>query len=382
MKKVLFKGPILSNSSYGIHSRQIVEALMTRKNIDLYIKPTNWGYNEWYLHDLDYVNLIKKFIEKSHVGLYDESYQLSLPEEWEILGIKNIGITAGFEANIVKKEWIKNLNKMNFVITPSEFTKDSFIRTAQKNNLYIKTQIKPIGEWFFNEILYEKDLDSSLDLKFSKNILMIGQISNINPVVDRKNTIKTLHTIFNFIRDKDIGVILKTNLANNSSKLKNLLLDNLKEEFDLNDLKKLGLIVKSLTDKQMVEIYQNKKVSCFVSGTRAEGWGLPFVESAACGLPIIATNYSAYTEFLENDFLKVDYMLEKLTFNDRKFVDSGEEPLWAEFSAHDMIEKLEDFFKNEDKYIEIANKRKKIIKQNFCKDSIIKKYSEFFKRIE
>ena len=34
---------------------------------------------------------------------------------------------------------------------------------------------------------------------------------------------------------------------------------------------------------------------------RAEGWGLPIIESMACGLPSIVTNYSAPTEYIHKD---------------------------------------------------------------------------------
>lgn len=38
----------------------------------------------------------------------------------------------------------------------------------------------------------------------------------------------------------------------------------------------------------------------FVLPTRGEGWGRPFMESMACGVPVIATNWSAHLAFLNN----------------------------------------------------------------------------------
>ena len=45
--------------------------------------------------------------------------------------------------------------------------------------------------------------------------------------------------------------------------------------------------------------------SAFVLPTRGEGWGRPFMESMACGVPVIATNWSAHLEFMnhENSYL-------------------------------------------------------------------------------
>ena len=89
IKKVLLKGPILTNSGYGVHTRQVFKALCTRKNIDLYILPTNWGKTSWIL-DRDFDNgLIGKIFDictksKSEIS-FDESYQVLIPNEWQIL---------------------------------------------------------------------------------------------------------------------------------------------------------------------------------------------------------------------------------------------------------------------------------------------------------
>lgn len=50
----------------------------------------------------------------------------------------------------------------------------------------------------------------------------------------------------------------------------------------------------------------------FVLPTRAEGWGLPLIEAAATGLPIITTMHSGQTEFLSHiagSVLPVDYVM-------------------------------------------------------------------------
>jgi len=44
-----------------------------------------------------------------------------------------------------------------------------------------------------------------------------------------------------------------------------------------------------------------RSADCFVLPTRGEGWGMPILEAMACGLPTIATNWSAQTDFINPD---------------------------------------------------------------------------------
>lgn len=47
---------------------------------------------------------------------------------------------------------------------------------------------------------------------------------------------------------------------------------------------------------QLASLYRS--ADCFVLTTRGEGWGLPIIEAMACGLPVIATGWSAHTSFM------------------------------------------------------------------------------------
>ena len=388
IKKVLLKGPILTNSGYGVHTRQVFKALCIRKDIDLYILPTNWGNTSWIL-DRDFDNgLIGKIFDictksKSEIS-FDESYQVLLPNEWQILANKNIGITAGFEADIVKKSWIDKVNQMDNVIVPSMFTRNAFVKTSQNCGVNINSKIEVINEWYyddFDNIALDKDIFSNL--KYNKNILIMGQITSNSPISDRKNILKTIATALEFAnKNKGVGILLKINNGKYSNfeteKIKNLIRLYL-EEYDSD---KITILAGSLNLKELKHLYSSKKIMCMLSGTRAEGWGLPFIEAAHCSLPIVATKYSSYLEFLEEDFLGIDYELNDISFKDESFMDKDENPVWAEFCSDSMTNCLKRLLANYDFYKKIAAKRSNIIKQKYSIDAILNIYKLFFEKID
>jgi GT2 family glycosyltransferase len=60
-----------------------------------------------------------------------------------------------------------------------------------------------------------------------------------------------------------------------------------------------------ISENEMVPTYQlgslYRSCHCFVSSTRGEGWGMPLLEAMACGVPVIATDWSAQRDFLTSE---------------------------------------------------------------------------------
>jgi glycosyltransferase involved in cell wall biosynthesis len=67
------------------------------------------------------------------------------------------------------------------------------------------------------------------------------------------------------------------------------------QSFKLNNVR---LIWGDMSADQIVNLYQSCDI--FVLPSRAEGWGLPLIEAAASGMPIITTNHSGHMEFLQH----------------------------------------------------------------------------------
>ena len=122
-------------------------------------------------------------------------------------------------------------------------------------------------------------------------------------------------------------------------------------------------------------------VKGLISLTHGEGFGLPLLEAAACGLPICATNWSAHTEFLNlGNWTKVDARVEPIS---SKKVDGTiwvEGAKWAYPNIEEAKVALETFVSNNKELREQADGLWKAILQRYSFSKISYRYDKFFKR--
>lgn len=126
---------------------------------------------------------------------------------------------------------------------------------------------------------------------------------------------------------------------------------------------------RELPEHEMPMLY--KACNCFVLPSRGEGFGLPYVEASLCGLPIIATNHSGHTMFLNNEN---SYLVEidKMSFiNDGTtnihYWDGQQFPeLKSEKVISDIGKAMRFVYNN----YEIAKKKNKILQNVLAKFSL------------
>lgn len=87
-----------------------------------------------------------------------------------------------------------------------------------------------------------------------------------------------------------------------------------------------------------------QQADCGVFPFRAEGWNLPLLEMMACNKPVIATNYSAPTEYLkeENAYL-LDYEMESAQDNEWKQFNGQFQ--WAKPNVDQLVEWMRYVYK-------------------------------------
>ena len=397
MTKVYLKGPILTQSGYGHHTRTVYRALKSKEGLfDVYVQPISWGATSWQWKDDEERREIDAILTKTVEyikggGKFDMSVQVTIPNEWENLAPVNIGVTAGIETDKVAANWIEKGNMMDKILTISQHSLDSYkdtvynakdSQTGEEFEYRLKTPIDfvsyPVSEF--------EPADAELDFETNFNFLTVAQMG------PRKNLTATINNFVETFRDnEDVGLIIKTNMSKNS------LIDRLncmtllqQQIHNLGEKKcKVYLLHGSLTDEEMSALYNHEKVKVVVSTSHGEGFGLPLFEAAYYGVPVVATDWSGHLDFLYKEvkqkngktrkkhmFGKVNYKLERIP---KEAVWDGvliEEARWA-YPDHASLKKnLTEVHKDYGRFKKRSKELQKWVRQEFSQEKIYNQYIE------
>lgn len=395
---VHLRAPVTSASGYGTHSRQVIDYLLSDDRFIVFLENVGWGKTPS-VHEEDllepqrlplYYGCMANYEKAKQSRLeFDISIQVTIPNEFSRRAQLNIGVTAGIEVNHCTSEWIVKCNEMDFIIVPSQFSKDIMAQTvysAQRSDgsvtqLRIEKPMMVIPEWFDRpkEI---KPLD--IDFSTSKNLLFVGLWGNKGGIGEDRKNIGALISYFlkHFGKEKDLGLILKTCIINNSEEDLNYTREQIKRIKDqYPDAKcKIHLIHEFLSESEMWGLYSHPKVTGMISLTHGEGFGLPLLDAAASGLPVIATNWSGHLEFLreKKGFLPIEFTMKEIPKCQVWPGVINENASWANPEEDSFEEVVKKFVKSNFKPRQDAKKYVEVLDREFSKEAVLKRWRGFF----
>ena len=313
---LLFRGPVKTRSGYGSHSRDLLESLYQMNLFDIKIDSCGWGSTP--LTALEKDNVFHNWIETNIVTTLnyvpDFYVQVTVPNEFQRVGKFNIGVTAGIETTVAPKSWIDGCNRMDHIITTSEFSANVLLSTVYNENEKTTGKLvnqhritKPISVLFegvdekiFNNNYTGIDLDIKEDFAF----LFVGHWLKGELGQDRKDVGMLIKCFAQAFSDYEVkpALVLKTSSATFSIKQR--------EEFrkkitnlvtGIENPPPIYLLFGELSNSEMNQLYNHPKIKSMVSLTKGEGFGRPLLEFTMTGKPVIASNWSGHKDFLPMD---------------------------------------------------------------------------------
>lgn len=400
MKKILVRGPALSQSGYGEQCRFALRALRKfPERFDVFLINTGWGKTGWIWEDNEERQWFDSIIQKTLIyqqqgGKFDISLQVCIPNEWQKMAPVNIGYTAGIETTKISPQWFQGCLNVNKILLTSNHAKFGFVNaqypatdnvTGQQFLAKLDTPMEVVP--YPVRVYEEKPID--LDLKNDFNFLIVAQWGV------RKNIDNTLRWWLDEFSSKEVGLVLKLSSINNSLMDREMTTNRLKAILESHKDAKtrkcsIHLLHGDLKAEEMTYLYRHPKIKALISLTHGEGFGLPLFEGVYNGLPLIAPAWGGQTDFIympikdkKKNKVKNTCMIANVSYDIGKVQPEAvwdgviiPESQWCFAKEFHFKQQLRDVHKNYGQHKSKATKLQKHILEAFDSDKMLAHFAD------
>lgn len=313
--KYTIVGQILDSSGYAVHTRNLSNALVKNNDVKL-----QTGLNNNWLREVNDKELeaIKKQDSYDRIKII-----VTHPVYWKSnCTNKRNFVYCVWEGDRVPKSFIKYMldEDIEKILVPSEHTRQAILET-----IYNMKKEKMLTLFGFNPAVAD-DISSIISNKIVK--IPHGVDHNIfKPIETKKDKFTFLMNkgfrnlqdrggvqyglkayIEEFTNKDNVRLIIKVNSAYGVADFNKIIGDIAK---DRKDIPEIAIDTGTYEYKDLVNLYNMSDVLLFT--TRCEGFGLPALESMACGKPVITTKFGGQVDFVnEDNGFMIDYDLEEV----------------------------------------------------------------------
>ncbi|MFB6365964.1 glycosyltransferase [Paenibacillus elgii] len=298
--QIIWKGPVQRSSGLGRASREYALAL-SRQGVNVKVEAGK-ARRKKLAGGAPFARLVRKpyAAGKRKILIYHyPPNRIRMRKERQ--KYDRIVLNTVWETTRVPRNWFPNLNRFDAVFVPSRHNKSVMLRSGVKVPIYIV----PHG---VNTKRFTPK-NKKLAVKGTAGRFVFVSVFGFQ---HRKNPEALLRAYWEeFGPSEKVALVIKTNgygSGQNEKWIKNKI-NNYKKRLGLRKSAPLILMSSHMPDHRLKGLYTLG--SAFVLPTRGEGVGLPFLESLASGVPVIATGWGGHMDFVtkRNSFL-VKYRLQ------------------------------------------------------------------------
>jgi len=210
-------------------------------------------------------------------------------------GGKKIVYTMIETSEKVHKDYSGKLNLCDEIWTPTQYGKE----ILEKSNVYPPIHVMPLG------IDVKRYTPEAGHMDFGKAMKKFKFLSVFRWSYRKGFDILLRAYMREFSNDDDVSLLLVSRAVdrpeeNGTAKILEDF-NNIKSSIGRpeEELPHIALYIKPIQEMNMPKVYSSANAFALIS--RGEGFGLPYCEAAACGLPVIGSNCSGQSDFLNNE---------------------------------------------------------------------------------
>jgi GT2 family glycosyltransferase len=198
-------------------------------------------------------------------------------------GDYRIGYTM-LEVDGFPDEWVRQANELDEIWVPTTFNRTTFLRSGLRRPVHVM----PLG------VDTDRFHPAAMRRRGPGEVFVFLSVAEWNG----RKAIEMLMRVFNetFSRNEPAVLFCKVTCYDQAAQVA--------EQVAAMGLSPRGgririLLNRDIPYQQMPMLYRS--ADCYVSSGHGEGWDLPLTEAMACGLPAIATDWAAHTEYLSEE---------------------------------------------------------------------------------